>query len=106
MACIWATTTILLAAPQSAVLGSVILVVALLLLLPLLLDVAVTLFDRVQSPLRIGLDADRRDRTALAADTGTIARDRRNRGDRRVRERHDPGAQRNLQRGLDRTAST
>jgi putative ABC transport system permease protein len=47
-ACIGATTIILFVAPQSAVVGVVTLIVALLLLLPLLLDVIVAGFERLQ----------------------------------------------------------
>lgn len=47
-ACIGTTTIILFVAPQSAVVGIVTLIVALLLLLPLLLDVIVAGFERLQ----------------------------------------------------------
>ncbi len=50
--CLAMTTFILIVAPQSAVLGSVTLVIALVLLLPLLLDVVIAVFDRLQRPLR------------------------------------------------------
>lgn len=53
-ACLAATLLILVAAPQSAVVGIVALIIALLLLLPLLLDLIVTGFDRVQRHLGIG----------------------------------------------------
>jgi putative ABC transport system permease protein len=45
--CLALTTFILVAAPQSAVLGSVTLVIALVLLLPLLLDALIAAFDRL-----------------------------------------------------------
>ncbi len=48
LTCLVVTTAILLAAPQSAVLGSVTLVLALLCLLPLLLNGVVSAFDRMQ----------------------------------------------------------
>lgn len=53
-ACLGMTTIILVAAPQSAIVGIAALVVALLLLLPLLLDVIVAGFDRLQHLLGIG----------------------------------------------------
>jgi putative ABC transport system permease protein len=104
LACIAATTAILLAAPQSAVLGSVILVVALLLLLPLLLDVCVGAFDRVQG--RFGAASTRiavielrspqtRARSLAIAATGAIAVF----GSVAIQ-----GAHANLQHGLDRLA--
>ncbi|HEY5344221.1 MAG TPA: FtsX-like permease family protein [Solirubrobacteraceae bacterium] len=104
LACIGATTAILLAAPRLAVLGSAILVLALLLLLPLLLYGAVTLFDRVQA--RFGSASTRiavielrspqtRVRSLAIAATGAIAVF----GSVAIQ-----GAQRNLQHGLDRTA--
>ncbi len=46
--CVGVTTVILLAAPQSAVLGIVALLAGLLLLLPALVDAATSVFDRVQ----------------------------------------------------------
>ncbi len=102
LACIAATTAILLAAPQEAVLGSVILVVALLLLLPLLLYGVVAIFDRVQA--RFGSAATRiavielrspqtRARSLAIAATGAIAVF----GSVAIQ-----GAHANLQRGLDR----
>ena len=102
LACIAATTAILLAAPQSAVLGSVILVVALLLLLPLLLYALIAIFDRVQA--RFGSAATRiavielrspqtRSRSIAIAATGAIAVF----GSVAIQ-----GAHANLQKGLDR----
>jgi putative ABC transport system permease protein len=102
LACIAATTAILLAAPQSAVLGSVILVLALLLLLPLLLYGTVAVFDRLQA--RFGSAATRiavielrspktRARSIAIAATGAIAVF----GSVAIQ-----GAHANLQKGLDR----
>jgi putative ABC transport system permease protein len=104
LSCLALTTAILLAAPQSAVLGSVILVLALLLLLPLLLDAIVAVFDRIQT--RFGSAAARiavielrsrrtRARSIAIAATGAIAVF----GSVAIQ-----GAQANLQRGLDRVA--
>ncbi len=101
LACIAGTTAILLAAPQSAVLGSVILVIALLLLLPLLLNAVVAIFDRLQT--RFGSAATRiavielrspktRARSIAIAATGAIAVF----GSVAIQ-----GAHANLQRGLD-----
>jgi putative ABC transport system permease protein len=53
-ACLGVTTLILVAAPQSAVVGIVALIVALLILLPLLLDLIVAGFDHLQRRLGIG----------------------------------------------------
>jgi putative ABC transport system permease protein len=53
-ACIGVTTLILVAAPQSAVVGIVALIFALLLLLPLLLDLIIAGFDRLQRRLGSG----------------------------------------------------
>jgi putative ABC transport system permease protein len=53
-ACLAATLLILLAAPQSAVVGIVALIFALVLLLPLMLDLIIASFDRVQRRLGIG----------------------------------------------------
>jgi putative ABC transport system permease protein len=53
-ACLGATTLILVAAPQSAVLVIVALIVSLLLLLPLLLELIITGFDRLQRRLGRG----------------------------------------------------
>ena len=102
LACIVATTAILLATPQSAVLGSVILVIALLLLLPLLLYALVAVFDRLQA--RFGSAASRiavielrspqtRARSIAIAATGAIAVF----GSVSIQ-----GAHANLQKGLDR----
>jgi putative ABC transport system permease protein len=104
LVCIAVTTVILLAAPQSAVLGSVILVVALLLLLPVLLKAIVALFDSIQA--RFGSASTRiavielrspktRVRSIAIAATGAIAVF----GSVAIQ-----GAQRNLQNGLDKTA--
>jgi putative ABC transport system permease protein len=104
LACIGATTAILLAAPQSAVLGSVILVLALLLLLPLLLDACVSVFDRVQghfgaASTRIAVielrSPQTRARSLAIAATGAIAVF----GSVAIQ-----GAHANLQHGLDRLA--
>jgi putative ABC transport system permease protein len=104
LSCLALTTAILLAAPQSAVLGSVILVIALLLLLPLLLDAVIAVFDRLQARFssaaaRIAVIELRSRRTrarslAIAA-TGAIAVF----GSVAIQ-----GAHANLQRGLDRLA--
>jgi putative ABC transport system permease protein len=102
LSCLAATTAILLAAPRSAVLGSVILVLALLLLLPLLLDALLAVFDRLQA--RSGSAATRiavielrsprtRARSLAIAATGAIAVF----GSVAIQ-----GAHANLQRGLDR----
>jgi putative ABC transport system permease protein len=104
LSCLALTTAILLAAPQSAVLGSVILVLALLLLLPLLLDAVIAVFDRVQA--RFGSASTRiavielrsrrtRARSLAIAATGAIAVF----GSVAIQ-----GAHTNLQRGLDRLA--
>ncbi len=53
-ACMGVTTLILVAAPQSAVVGIVALILALLLLLPLLLDLIITGFDGLQRRLGNG----------------------------------------------------
>ncbi|HEY3866336.1 MAG TPA: FtsX-like permease family protein [Solirubrobacteraceae bacterium] len=104
LACIAVTTAILLAAPQSAVLGSVILVVALLLLLPSLIDACVSVFDRVQSHFgaastRIAVielrSPQTRARSLAIAATGAIAVF----GSVAIQ-----GAHANLQHGLDRLA--
>ena len=102
LACIAATTAILLTAPQSAVLGCVILVIALLLLLPLLLYAVLAVFDRLQT--RFGSAATRiavielrspktRARSLAIAATGAIAVF----GSVAIQ-----GAHANLQQGLDR----
>ncbi len=56
-ACLGVTTIILLAAPQSAIIGIVTLILALLLLLPLLLNVSIAGFDRLQRPFGSGATA-------------------------------------------------
>ncbi len=56
-ACLGGTTIILLVAPQSAIVGIVALIAALLLLLPLLLNVVIAGFDRLQRPLGSGATA-------------------------------------------------
>ncbi len=82
LACLAATTAILIAAPQSAVLGSVTLVIALVLLLPLLLDALIVAFDRVQrllggaaAPLAVAelQSPTTRARSIAIAATGAIA---------------------------------
>jgi putative ABC transport system permease protein len=102
LACLCATTAILIGAPQSAVLGSVILVVALLLLLPLLLQVMIAVFDRLQTGFgsastRIAVielrSPNTRARSIAIAATGAIAVF----GSVAIQ-----GAHANLQRGLDR----
>ncbi|HXB65759.1 MAG TPA: FtsX-like permease family protein [Solirubrobacteraceae bacterium] len=80
--CLALTTAILLARPQSALLGAVALVAALLLLLPAALDAILAIFERLQRPLyaactRIALVELRTKRTrtrslAIAA-TGAVA---------------------------------
>jgi putative ABC transport system permease protein len=102
LSCLAVTTAILLAAPQSAVLGSVTLVLALLLLLPLLLDAVIAVFDRLQA--RFGSAATHiavielrspktRVRSIAIAATGAIAVF----GSVAIQ-----GAHANLQSGLDR----
>ncbi len=54
LVCLAVTTAILLAAPQSAVLGCVTLVLALLLLLPVLLRLIIAAFDWLQDRLDLG----------------------------------------------------
>jgi putative ABC transport system permease protein len=80
--CLGATTAILIAAPQSAVLGSVTLVIALVLLLPLLLDAMIAAFDRLQrllgsaaAPLAVAelQSPTTRTRSIAIAATGAIA---------------------------------
>jgi putative ABC transport system permease protein len=51
LACLGATTAILLAAPRSSILGIVALVLAVVLLLPLLVVATIEAFDRLQHPL-------------------------------------------------------
>ncbi len=100
-ACIAATTIILIASPQSAVLGSVTLVLALLLFLPLLLDTIIFAFDQLQRRVGGGgsqiaaveLRSPRtRARSIAIAATGAIAVF----GSVSIQ-----GAHSNLQRGLD-----
>jgi putative ABC transport system permease protein len=102
LGCLAATTVILLAAPRSAVLGSVALVVALLLLLPLLLDAIVAVFDRLQRLFDLGptmiavvelRSPTNRVRSLAIAATGAIAVF----GSVAIQ-----GAHANLQNGLDR----
>ena len=104
LCCIALTTIILLAAPRLAVLGSVSLVVALLVLLPLLLEMIVAVFDRMQTHFgsaatRIAVielrSSKTRVRSIAIAATGAIAVF----GSVAIQ-----GAQRNLQAGLDRVA--
>jgi putative ABC transport system permease protein len=104
LSCVAATTAILIAAPQSAVLGSVILAVALLLLVPLLLDASVAVFNWLHTPFRSAsariVVVELRSRTTRArsiaiAATGAIAVF----GSVAIQ-----GAQANLQQGLDRVA--
>ncbi len=99
--CLTITTAILLARPQSAVLGSVTLVVALLVLLPLCFDALLAGFERLQRPLyaastRIALvelhSPVNRMRSLAIAATGAIAVF----GSVAIE-----GARSNLQRGLD-----
>jgi putative ABC transport system permease protein len=99
--CLATTTAILLARPQSAVLGAATLVVALLLLLPLCFDAALAGCERLQRPLyaastrialvELGSPVTRMRSLAIAA-TGAIAVF----GSVAVE-----GARSNLQRGLD-----
>jgi putative ABC transport system permease protein len=101
-ACLAVTTIILLASPQSAVLGSVTLVLALLLFLPLLLESMIAAFDHLQR--RFGTGASQtaavelrspttRSRSIAIAATGAIAVF----GSVSIQ-----GAHSNLQHGLDR----
>jgi putative ABC transport system permease protein len=101
--CIALTVLILLAAPQSAVLGCVLLLIALLLLLPQLLDAVVSAFDRIQAHLgsastRVALvellSPRTRARSLAIAATGATAVF----GSVAIQ-----GAHANLQRGLDRS---
>jgi putative ABC transport system permease protein len=98
------TTIILFAAPGSTVLAVATLVLALLLLLPVLLDLAVAVFERLQRSLDRGwgrlavaeLRSPRtRTRSLAIAATGAVAVF----GSVTIR-----GAQHNLQAGLDQTA--
>jgi putative ABC transport system permease protein len=102
--CLALTTTILLARPQSAILGSVTLVAALLLLLPLAFDAILAVFEALQRPLyaassRIAIVELRtpssRMRSLAIAATGAIAVF----GSVAIE-----GARSNLQRGLNAAA--
>jgi len=82
LACLAATTIILLLAPQSAVLGCVILVLALGLLLPILLDLIVVVFDLIERRLTLTWlhlavielrEPSSRGRSLAIAATGAIA---------------------------------
>ena len=103
-ACLALTTAILLARPQSAILGSVTLVAALLLLLPIAFDAILTVFEALQRPLyaassRIAIVELRtpssRMRSLAIAATGAIAVF----GSVAIE-----GARSNLQRGLNAAA--
>jgi putative ABC transport system permease protein len=105
VACLAATTVILVFAPASAILGSVTLVTALLLLLAPAFDAVITVFERITRPLRsaamrlavieLRTPATRTRSLAVAA-TGAIAVF----GSVAI-----GGAHSNLQSGLDRTAT-
>ncbi len=105
VACLAATTAILVFAPASAILGSLTLVAALLLLLAPVFDTIITLFERVSRPLRsaasrlavieLRTPATRTRSLAIAA-TGALAVF----GSVAI-----GGAHSNLQSGLDRTAT-
>ena len=91
--CLAITTAILLARPQSAILGSVTLVAALLLLLPIAFDAILAGFEALQRPLyaastRIAIVELRTPRQPDA-----LAGDRRDRSDRGVRQRRDRGSE-------------
>jgi putative ABC transport system permease protein len=102
--CLMITTAILLLAPQAAILGVVSLTAALLLLLPMLLEVVVSAFDRLQrvtagaasylATIELRSRSNRARSTAIAA-TGAIAVF----GSVAIQ-----GAHRDLQNGLDRLA--
>ncbi len=104
LACLMLTTAILLLAPRAAILGVVSLTAALLLLLPMLLDVLVSAFDRLQrvtagaasylATIELRSRSNRSRSTAIAA-TGAIAVF----GSVAIQ-----GAHRDLQDGLDRLA--
>lgn len=104
LACLLATTAILLLAPQAAILGVVSLTAALLFLLPMLLDVVVLAFDRLQratagaasylATIELRSRSNRARSTAIAA-TGAIAVF----GSVAIQ-----GAHQDLQNGLDRLA--
>jgi putative ABC transport system permease protein len=100
--CLTVTTVILLAAPQSAIIGIVTLIFALLLLLPLALDAVLSAFDRIQRPFLLAwgrlavieLRSSRsRSRSLAIAATGAVAVF----GSVTIQGSHT-----NLQRGLDR----
>jgi putative ABC transport system permease protein len=101
-ACLTVTTVILLAAPQSAIIGIVTLILALLVVLPLALDAVVGVFDRLQRPLMLAwgrlavveLRSPRsRSRSLAIAATGAVAV---------FASVTIQGSHTNLQRGLDR----
>jgi putative ABC transport system permease protein len=103
--CLAATTGILLLRPQAAVLGSFTLIVALGCLLPFLFNLCVSVFTAVQGLLRVASpklaivelqDPLTRVRSLAVAATGAIAVF----GSVAIQ-----GAQHNLQKGLDRTAT-
>jgi putative ABC transport system permease protein len=104
LGCLVLTTAILLLAPQDALLGVASLTLALLLLLPLLLDLVVATFDRLQrftagaacylATIELRSRSNRARSTAIAA-TGAIAVF----GSVAIQ-----GAHRDLQNGLDRLA--
>jgi putative ABC transport system permease protein len=104
LACLAITTAILLLAPQAAILGVLSLTAALLLLLPVLLDLVVLVFDRLQratagaasylATIELRSRSNRARSTAIAA-TGAIAVF----GSVAIQ-----GAHRDLQNGLDRLA--
>jgi putative ABC transport system permease protein len=104
LVCLGVTTPILLLSPQQAFLGSVTLIVALVCLLPLLFDLAVIAFERMQRLLNGAATIlavtelqtpPTRVRSLAVATTGAIAVF----GIVAIQ-----GAQVNLQRGLDRSA--
>jgi putative ABC transport system permease protein len=104
LACLVVTTAILLLAPQAAILGIASLTAALLLLLPMLLDMVVVAFDRLQRATAgaacylatIGLRSrSNRARSTAIATTGAIAVF----GSVAIQ-----GAHQDLQNGLDRLA--
>jgi putative ABC transport system permease protein len=104
-ACLAITTVVLLATPQSAIVGIVTLILALLLLLPLLLDAVVGVFDRVQHPFMLAWgrlavvelrSSQSRSRSLAIAATGAVAVF----GSVTIQGSHT-----NLQRGLDRLAN-
>jgi putative ABC transport system permease protein len=104
LVCLMITTAILLLAPQAAILGVLSLTAALLLLLPILLEVVVSAFDRLQrvtagaasylATIELRSRSNRARSTAIAA-TGAIAVF----GSVAIQ-----GAHRDLQNGLDRLA--